>query len=447
MRKYSTSPLLFSPISRKKVEADFDGGEVTSNAGALLLREAEGQVGIISALASALRDTRDLRYVDHPLKDIITQRVNQIACGYEDGNDSAALRSDPALKIAAGRLPQTGALLASQPTVSRLENSVRRADLVRMGYALVDNFIASYAAAPSLIILDFDDTEDKTHGARQLALFNAYYDSYCYLPLHIYEGLSGKLIASVLRPGKRPTGKQVVAILKRIVKKIRAAWPDTSILFRGDSHFCSPEALRYCDEHDLLYVIGLGGNATLKRLIEPLMTEARGIFAQSNIAVKLFESFTCQAQTWDSPHRVAGQAEINAKGDNPRFVVTNMTEPDDATVYKYLYCGRGQMENYIKDHKLFLKSDRTSCHDFAANQFRLFLHSAAYVLMHSLRENILKGAQFARAQFDTIRLHILKIGARIRELKTKIVLHLPSSLPHKSILTKACAIFYTLAVP
>ena len=446
MSKYSTQSLPFSPILRKKVVADFEGGEITSNAGALLLRETEKFVGIIFAIASAVRDTRDLRYVDHSINEIITQRVHQIACGYEDANDSDALRSDPALKISANRLPVSGLDLASQPTVSRLENVVRRADLLRMGYAIADNFIASYATAPEIIILDFDDTEDKTHGQQQLTLFNAYYDSHCYLPLHVYEGISGKLITSLLRPGKRPTGKQMVAVLKRIVKRIRTAWPETIILFRGDSHFCTPEVLRYCDRHQLLYVIGLSGNAILNRMISPLMAEAKAVFSQSHLPVRLYESFSYQAQSWDSPQRVVVKAEISAKGGNSRFVVTNLTEPDEATVYKYLYCGRGQTENYIKAHKLSLKSDRTSCHRFTANQFRLFLHSAAYILLHSFRENILKGTQFALAQFDTIRLQLLKIGARIRELKTKIALHLPSSYPCKTILASACAIFQILAV-
>jgi hypothetical protein len=447
MSNHSVQSLIFIPVAGKKVEADFDGGEITSNAGALLLREAEAQVGVISAVASAIHDTRDVRYIDHSIKDIVTQRVNQIACGYEDANDSNSLRSDPALKISTGRLPVSDPDLASQPTISRLENNARRTDLLRMAYALVDNFITSYAAPPELILLDFDDTEDKTHGQQQLTLFNYYYDDYCYLPLHVYEGISGKLITSVLRPGKRPTGKQVVAILKRLVRRIRTAWPETIILFRGDSHFCSPEVLRYCDEHDLLYVIGLGGNAVLNRLIKPLMSEAKAISAHSNLPVRLYESYSYKAETWHSNQRVVAKAEVNSKGTNPRFVVTNLTEPDDATVYKYLYCGRGQMENYIKDHKLGLKSDRTSCHTFEANQFRLFLHSAAYVIMHALRENILKGTEFAHAQFDTIRLHLLKIGGIVRELKTKVSLHLPSSFPLKSTLVKACAIFRTLAVP
>lgn len=447
MSKYTTQLLPFKSLYNKKVEADFDGGEVTSDAGVLFLRETEAQVGIISAISSAIHDLRDSRYVGHKTRNIVTQRVNQIACGYEDANDCNTLRNDPGHKLAADRLPISGKTLAGQPTASRLENAVSRSDLYRIGCAIVDNFITSYSTPPKIIILDFDDTEDETHGYQQLALFNGYYNSRCYLPLHVYEGLSGKLITSILRPGKRPTGKQVVTILKRIVKRIRASWPDTIIVFRGDSHFCSPEVLKYCDEHDLRYCIGLSSNAVLKRLIEPLMTEAKNIFAKSNNKVRLYDSFTYKAKTWNNPQLVVAKAEVNEKGKNLRFVVTNFTEPDEATIYQKIYSGRGRMENYIKDHKIYTKSDRTSCHKFSANQLRLFLHSTAYILMHALRENILKGTELARAQFDTIRLKLLKIGAKVRELKTRIKLHLPSSFPYKSILIKACAIFHILAAP
>ena len=447
MSKYTTQLLPFSPISGKKVEADFNGGEITSDAGVLLLRETEIQIGIISAITSAIHDLRDLRYVEHQLKDIITQRVNQIACGYEDANDCNALRNDPAHKLAADKLPITDTPLGSQPTSSRLENTVSRSDLYRMGCAMLDNFVTSYSAPPEIIVLDFDDTEDETHGHQQLALFNGYYDSRCYLPLHVYEGLSGKLITSILRPGKRPTGKQVVSVLKRIVKRIKASWPETIIVFRGDSHFCSPEVLRYCDEHGLYYCIGLSGNAVLKRMFEFLLTESKNIFATSNTSVNLYESLSYQADTWDKPQRVVAKAEVTERGESLRFVVTNLTEPDEATIYQQIYAARGQMENYIKNHKIYTKSDRTSCHKFTANQFRLFLHSAAYVLLQALRENILKNTEFAQAQFDTIRLKLLKIGAKVRELKTKIKLHLPSSFPYKAILINACTIFCTLPAP
>ncbi len=321
--KSITESLIFNSVSGKKVQADFDGGEVTSDAGVLLLREAEQHVGIINNFTNSIHDRRDQRYVTQELKDILSQRIYQIASGYEDANDSNALRSDPAFKLAANRLPVSGEDLASQPTISRFENAATRSDLLRLGYTLVDNFIASYPTAPPIIILDFDDTNDDTHGMQQLCLYNGYYNSYCYQPLHVYEGLSGKLIGSVLRPGKRPTGKQIVMVLKRIVQKIRSSWPETLILFRGDSHFCTPEVLQYCDDHDLLYGIGLSGNAVLQRLVISLIAEAKAVFVRSNIKVKLYETFTYQAGSWDKEHKVVAKVECSEKGTNVRFVVTN----------------------------------------------------------------------------------------------------------------------------
>jgi hypothetical protein len=441
MNEYSTSPIFFNSISGKKVQADFDGGEITSDAGVLLLKEAENHIGIIDSFARCIRDRRDQRYVKQEMKDILSQRIYQIAAGYEDANDANTLCSDPAFKMAVGRLPSTGKNLASQPTISRMENDARRSDLIRMAYALADQFISSYSSPPAIIVLDFDDTADKTHGMQQLSLFNTYYDSHCYLPLHIYEGISGRLIGTILRPGKRPTGKQIVSILKRLVKSIRLSWPKTIILFRGDSHFCAPEVLSYCDNNGLLYGIGLSGNQALLPRVESLAAKARAIYEQSGIKVKLYDELQYQAGSWDAPHRVITKVEYSSKGSNIRFVVTNLTEPDPMEIYKHIYCGRGQMENYIKDHKLHLKSDRTSCRSFTANQFRLFLHSAAYTLLHALRDNILKGTEFASAQFNTIQLKLLKIGARVREMKTRINLHFPSSFPCKSILYKAGAIF------
>lgn len=444
MSKCTPQLLPFASIAGKKVQADFDGGELTSDAGVLTLRETEIRVGVIAAISTAVHDSRDSRYVDHRVRDIVAQRVNQIACGYEDANDCNKLRNDPAHKLAAGKLPVSDSPLASQPTASRLENVASRCDLYRMGSAFVDIFVASYSAPPEIIVLDFDDTEDVTHGQQQLSLFNNYYGSNCYLPLHVYEGLSGKLITSILRPGSRPKGSQIVAILKRIVARIRASWPETIIVFRGDSHFCVPEALKYCDEHGIKYCLGLAGNAVLKRLAEPLLSKAKAVFAQSNIPVRLYESFSYQAGSWDKPTRVIAKAEVSSSCASLRFLATDLKEPDETTIYHHIYSPRGQMENYIKDHKLGLKSDRTSCNSFEANQFRLFLSSAAYVLMHAFRENALKGTEFARAQFDTIRLHLLKVGAKVRELKTRIKLHLPSSFPHKTVLAKACAIFCVL---
>jgi hypothetical protein len=248
--------LAFARISGKKVEADFDGGTTTSDGGALLLRELESKIGIVDRIVEALWDRRHQSYVDHSYTDLIRQRVFQIACGYEDANDSDDLRSDPALKAACDRLPMTGEDLASQPTMSRLENSVSRTDLYRIGQALVDAFIASYKKPPKKIILDIDDTDDTTHGSQQLSLFHAYYDDYCYMPVHLYEGNTGKLITTVLRPGSRISGKGTVTILKRVLERLQQAWPKVKITLRGDSHFSGPKVHDLCDEYGIHFILG-----------------------------------------------------------------------------------------------------------------------------------------------------------------------------------------------
>lgn len=446
MTNEKQQPILFKLLGRtlnKKVEADFNGGEISSDAGLLLLKQTEQQKGIIKLVSQAINDGRRQKSVTHKVEEIISQRVYQIAVGYEDANDADTMRKDPILKMTAGQLPLSGKTLASQPTISRFENSIRKTDMLKIAYAIGDNFIASYSKEPERIILDFDDTEDKTHGQQQLSLFNGYHNSHCYMPLHVYEGISGKLIATVLRTGKRPKGKEVISILKRIIKKIRAAWPNTTILFRADAHYCSPEVLSFCEKYNLLYCIGLSGNSILQQMALPLVNQATNLFnPTASEPVKLYDFLVYQAKSWAKPQRVIIKTEVNNIGLSVRFVVTNIPDiTDAATTYKETYCGRGQMENYIKEHKLSLKSDRTSCNDFYANQFRLLLHSIAYILMHSLRENILQSTEFAKAQFDTIRLKILKIGARVREMKTSIKLHLPSSFPYKEILINACSIF------
>ena len=248
----------FASVSGKRVEATFDGGILTSDTGAMLLREVESKIGILCRIVAAITDRRHPSYVDHPTMDLLTQRVFQMACGYEDANDCNALRSDPGFKAACDRLPVTGANLASQPTMSRFENRITRGDLYRIAKAFADAFIASYKHPPEAILLDIDDTEDKVYGSQQLSLFNAYFKGYCYQPLHIYEGQTGKLITTVLRPGRRPTGKEIVSILKRVIAYLRHAWPDVKILLRGDSH---PEVHTMCDENDVFFILGQGGNA------------------------------------------------------------------------------------------------------------------------------------------------------------------------------------------
>jgi len=433
MTKDNQLTLPFASISTKKVNADFDGGTLTSDGGVLFLREVERGVGVISRLVEALLDNRHQSYVDHSYKELLSQRVYQIACGYEDANDCNDLRSDPAIKAACNRLPLTGGNLASQSTMTRLENSVTRTQLYHMARALVDTFLCSYKKPPDAIILDMDDTDDPTHGAQQMSLFNAFHDEYCYMPLHVYEGRSGKLITTILRPGKRPSGREITAILKRLVAYIRKRWPLVKIIVRADGHFSAPEVHEWCEANQVKYALGQSGNAVLKRKASNLLEQAQSLYNVKQKKVRLFTSFSYQAGTWKEPRRILCKVEVSDQGDNVRFVSTNFESSRPSFIYDTIYCARGQMENYIKNHKTFLHSDRTSCHSFLANQFRLFLHSAAYVLLHTLAEQGLKGTRWARAQFNTLQNRILKVGARVHELVTKVKFHFPTSFPLKEL--------------
>lgn len=426
---------LFKDISNKKIEVDFNGGEVSSDAGLLFLREVESRIGLISKMTNCLQDRRHPGYVKHQFLDLLKQRIFQIACGYEDGNDSNELRNDPIMKIACERLPDDEAL-ASQPTISRFENGLTRTDLYRISEVFVDVFIESYSTPPEGIIVDIDDTDDLTHGRQQLTLFNAYHGDNCYMPIHIYEGKSGKLITTVLRPGKRPTGKQIVSIVKRVVKKIRQAWPEVGIILRGDSYYACPAVFDFCEETDMKYVLGFKPLAPLVRQIKPLVEEVALRSEREKQPVKMFTETDYKAKSWPKRRRVIAKIEYNFLGPNTRFIITNLEHWNRRFIYQTIYCGRGAMELMIKEHKNHLLSDRTSCTSFSANQFRLFLHSAAYVLFHTFRTIHLKGTEWASAQFDTIRCKIIKIGARIIQRTRKIRIHLPTSFPWKGELEK-----------
>jgi hypothetical protein len=427
----------FKAISGKRVTADFSGGEVTSDGGVLILREIADRMGIIEQLSGAILDERHPSYVRHDMKTLLKQRILQIACGYEDANDADDLRTDPGFKAACDQLP-SGTDLASQPTLSRFENTLSSKDIHRIAGVLIRQFIASYATPPEAIILDIDDTDDPTHGAQQLSLFNGYHDEYCYMPLFIFEGVSGKLVTSILRPGKRPTGSETRSIIKRVVRRIRAVWPSVGILIRGDSHFATPELYAWCDTHGVQYILGLATNAVLKTLARAALSSARSDYERSGEKSRMFRQIRYQAGTWHRELRVIVMAEVSALGDNIRFIVTSLESSRSSFLYETVYCGRGRMENFIKDHKLALKSGRTSCHRFMANCVRLMLHSAAYVILHTLRAQALAGTDFATAQFDTIRLRLLKIGAEVRELKTKLHFILPASFPLKTVFATMC---------
>ena len=294
----------FASLSGKPVEATFDGGILTSDSGVMLLREVEARTGILHRMVAALTDRRHQSYVHHQMMDLVKQRVFQMACGYEDANDCNTLREDPGFKAACDRLPLSGADLASQPTMSRFENRISRTDLYRIAKAFADVFVASYEEPPEAILLDIDDTEDKVYGSQQLSLFNAYFNGYCYQPLHIYEGQTGKLITTVLRPGRRPTGKEIVTILKRVIAYLRRAWPDMAILLRGDAHFSCPEVHALCEDQNVYFVLGQNGNAKLLRSALPLMDQAKALYAASGTTTRLYHCWDYQAKTWACPQRI-----------------------------------------------------------------------------------------------------------------------------------------------
>lgn len=434
-----------SPVSGKSINITFDGETISSDAGALLLKEIENQIGLIDSLVSLIPDERDKRYVEHSMRQLLVQRVFQIACGYEDANDCNSLKDDPVFKLCADKLPRSDSPLASQPTMSRLENSISMKTNYLIAKAFVSHFIASYLEEPKAIVIDFDDTDDTVHGNQQLNLFNGYYHEYCFMPLHIYEGLSGKLITNILKPGKRFTGKAVLAILKRLIALLRKHWKNTIIVFRGDSHFASPEVMRFINAQDnIFYITGFTGYSSLDKHVETTLNSAKNLFQTHKRPVKLYHSFFYKAASWDSPQRIVAKVEVNENGLNIRYVVTNLLKAKTKALYEDIYCKRGNMELFIKNHKTYLKSDRTSCHRFAANQFRLFLHSAAYVLIHTLQNEILKGTEFVNATMQTIQLKILKTAARIKELKTKINILLPLAHPYHNLFSMAFAIFQCL---
>ena len=441
MNQTSDSPALeFSPVGDKSIHASFDGGNISSDGGLVLLKEVEQRLGVIKAMESCIQDQRDQRYTDHSYQTLLTQRVFQICAGYEDADDCDSLRTDPILKICADRLPDTDPSLASQPTMSRFENIPTRSMLYRMAYTFVDLFLDSYEKQPSCIILDFDDTEDITHGSQQYALFNAYVNEYCFMPLHIYEGFSGKLVSTILKPGARLSGEKTLAIVRRLVAHVRTRWKNTLILFRADSHFESPEVMEWIDTQERLYFLtGLASNTVLKKLAESTVQTAQKLFSERQSKVTLFHSFSYQARSWAKARRVIVKVEISPDHADPnvRFIVTNADGVKASVLYEKLYCARGKAELYIKDHKTYLKSDRTSCHRFLANQFRLFLHSAAYVLIDGLRRNLLGTTEWKNATMQTIQLRLLKIGSRIKELRTRIKIEFPTACPAQETIHQA----------
>ncbi len=436
--------VLFPGIGSRPVVAKFDQPQSSSDGGAILLRAADRRLHLTAALAQALEDERQSGKIDHELVELVTQRVMAIACGYPDANDTARLGSDPIHKMLVGRDPIRGEDLASQPTLSRLENSRDGKELLRMGEALADCVIERHRSRlrgqARRVTIDLDPTDDPTHGAQQLSFFNGHYDTHCYLPmlgfLSFDEESEQYLVAAVLRPGNAPGSAGAVGILRRLLVRVKEAFPETRIRVRLDGGFACPEVLDFLDgEPKVEYIVNLPANAVLKRKAERAMKLARRQSEASGQTEHVYgECPYATKKTWPWKRRVIYKAEVvRAEGkepkDNPRFVVTNLKQSPQ-WIYETVYCARGDVENRIKELHDGMQIGRTSCSTFLANTFRVLLTAAAYVLMQELRLH-LAPTRHARAQVSTLRERFLKLGAQVVASVRRIVLHLPQSFPDR----------------
>ena len=447
--------LLFQTQSKREVVARFDGGNICSDAGGLLLRQTEEATGIIGKFAACFTDHRDADLIEHTVEELVAQRIYALALGYEDLNDHDELRNDPLLAVLVGKNDPTGKdrlrdrdkgkALAGKSTLNRLEltpvgaNKNSRYKKITVDRHAVDEFFTqvfldSHSQAPSEIILDLDATDDPLHGHQAGRFFHGYYKNYCYLPLYIFCG--EHLLCARLRPSDIDASAGSVKELDRIVSSIRLRWPDTRIIIRGDSGFCREHIMLWCELNSVDYVLGLAKNQRLKREIAAELEQAKRLFDQTNQPARVFKDFEYRTlKSWSRSRRVVGKAEYLEKGENPRFVVTSLSPEriDARKLYEQLYCARGDMENRIKEQQLWLFADRTSCATMRANQLRLWFSSVAYTLMQALRRLGLKGTKLARAQCGTIRLKLLKIGAQVRVTVRKVWVSLSESYPYRQL--------------
>lgn len=441
MTQRNRSPLVLTSTPRRKLVAEFSGGSISSDAGLLLLREADRQIGLLDALNAAIPDPRHPLFITHPQRTLLAQRVFGIACGYEDLNDHQHLRDDPLWQACTDHPgPDDEPTLASPPTLCRLENRIDRATLVRLSRVLVEQFIASFDQPPDHLTFDFDATDDPVHGHQENRFFHGYYDGYCFLPLYVFCG--SQLLVAYLRPANSGADRHAAAILKLLVTRLRQQWPDVRITIRGDSGFCRWRMMRWCDSHDVRYILGLARNAVLERQAREWLDPVQTAHELDGKSHRVFGSFPYAAKSWDRPRRVIVKAE-HLRGpeggkSNPRFVVTN-TAGDPQAVYEQHYCPRGDMENRIKEQQLSLFADRTSCHDFPANQFRVLLAAAAYVLVEHIRRRALVDSDLAHAEVNTIRLRLFRIGALVQKSVRRFVIRIASSFPGQDLFVRVTA--------
>jgi Transposase DDE domain group 1 len=428
MNQSATAALAFAPPGPLPLTVDFLGGRLTSDGGWAWVAEADAALGLCAALAAALPDHRQRRG-RHAVVDLVRQRIFQLVAGYEDQDDADTLRHDPLLKLVCGRLPESDPDLASQPTFSRFENAFAARDCYRLAMALGEVYLRERErdGTPSHIVLDLDSTDDPTHGDQEGSAYHGYFRQHMYHPLLIFDGTTGQFITAILRPGNAHAGAGALAILKRVVARLRARWPEVTIELRADAGFAKPEIYAFCEQEGIAYTIGLVTNARLASLAAPLLADALAQQAAAEGAkVRLVAEDVYQADSWLTPRRVIIKAEALAKGPNTRFVVTTRTD-DPAALYAW-YTDRGETENWIKDLNTGCFGDRLSCHRFLANQLRLLLHGAAYWLLDTLRRWLVQAGN-ERLRLETVRLRLIKIAGRVRQLPTRIHLRLASSHP------------------
>ena len=430
MPKCTDRTIEFGRLGRRVIEANFEGGDLSSDGGLLLLRRVDERIGLSRAAAAVLSDPRDPVRITHSLRDLLAQRIYGLCCGYEDLNDHDALRDDLLMQTAVGRVNA----LASSPTLSRLETRATRAQSVALHGVLIEQFIANHKKPPAELVLDIDASDVPLHGNQERAEFHAYYDHHCYLPLYVF--CDQAMLACVLRRSRIDGAKNAAAVIKLLVTRLRRAWPEARIIVRGDSGFCRQRLLRWCERSGVSYIIGLARNARLEarvRLAELMLADE---YERSGTKQRLIDEFSYAADSWDIERRVITRLEHASLGNNPRFIVTNL-EGNAVQLYERLYCARGEAENRIKEAQLDLFGTRASCHRFAANQLRLLLAALAYTLMQRLRELALKGSELERATAATIRSRLLKIGAAIVRNTRRVRVLLASHHPLRAVFLSA----------
>jgi hypothetical protein len=425
-----TNKIEFGRLGRRIVEGRFDGGSMTSDAGVMLLGATDRKLGLISAAARCIADPRNPLLITHDVVDMLRQRVYGLALGWEDLNDHQALRQDVAMQTAVG----VDADIASAPTLCRLEKWADKTTAWKLHQVLVEQFIASFTTAPTELVLDFDATDNPLYGQQEQRFFHGYYDSYCYLPLYVFCGQ--QLLCAYLRPGRIDGAKHAAATLKLLVKRLRQQWPQVRIVFRGDSGFCRQRIINYCERAGVNYVIGLARNARLQAITEFMELAMKEAFEHTGVKQREVGEFMYAAQSWARERRVITRLEFGEQGNNPRYVVTNLTAEPKA-LYDDVYCQRGEAENRIKEAQVGLFATRTSCHQFQSNQLRMLLAALGYVLIERLRALALKGTKLATAQVDTLRIKLLKLAAVVTRNTRRIRLYLASNWPSANIFAHA----------